>query len=44
MKEYIFENTLNSNITIIIKADNVLDAIEILSFTVEHPEDFKRKL
>ncbi len=41
MKEYIFENILNSNITIHILATSRFDAICTLRYTIQDPNDYK---
>jgi hypothetical protein len=42
MKEYIFENQLNSNIRIVIKAYTLIVANEILNIEVKNPQDYKK--
>jgi hypothetical protein len=41
MKEYKFENVLNYNIKIIIKANYYNQAMDLLHSTVKHSEDYK---
>jgi hypothetical protein len=41
MKEYIFQNILNSNITIHILANNKFDAIDMLKYTIQYSNDYK---
>lgn len=43
MKEYVFENLLNSNIEIKIKATNYTEAMEMLLIEVKYIEDYKLK-
>jgi hypothetical protein len=43
MKEYLFENQLNSNIEIRIKAYNFTDAMELLLATTRDIDDYKLK-
>lgn len=39
---FIFEDTANSNITVTIKASDLVEALEILILVVRHPGDFKQ--
>lgn len=41
LKEYIFENLLNSNITIKIMSYSFINAYEILVMELKHPADYK---
>lgn len=41
MKEYIFEDLLNSNVQVSVKAANFTRAYEILVMITKHPADFK---
>lgn len=41
MNEYIFENFINSNIRIIVKAISLEDAYEILNRECKNPSDYK---
>ncbi len=43
MIRYIFENKLNSNVAIVIRAYNAREALELLRSTTDHSEDFKLK-
>lgn len=43
MKKYIFENILNSNIQIIIKAKYLNEALDLLVLLVKYPDDYKIK-
>jgi hypothetical protein len=44
MKEYIFENILNSNINIVIKAHHYTQAMELLLSTTRDIDDYRLKL
>lgn len=40
MKEYIFENAMNSNISVTIKADTFSEAMNLLKTTIKYVEDY----
>lgn len=42
LKEYRFEDMLNSNVEVVIKSYSFTEAYEILVIITKHPEDFKR--
>ena len=43
MKQFIFENILNSNIQITIKAKCLNEALDLLILSVKYPDDYKIK-
>ena len=41
LKEYIFEDMMNSNVKLVIKCYSFVDAYEILVMITKNPADFK---